>query len=476
MISIVGLGVECGDWYERAAAEIASGKRVLVKTERIAAAEVVRAMCAQCEFLDYIYEKSRSFDSLHKNLAAAVAAAAKEGDVVYCIPGCVAEDISAQILLKRYRNARVLDGISKSEHAFLAAGVLNCNRVAVSAYDLERYRRAVLPLAVYDLDCDLVAGDVKLKLCDMLGDETPCFLVARGQVKKIKLYEADRQKEYDETTVLVIDEIPLLQKTRFDFCDLVDILRRLRAPDGCPWDRAQTHESIRQNMVEEAYELVDAIDCKDDEKITEEAGDVLMQAAFHAELGEDRGAFTCNDVTSGVCKKLIFRHSHIFGGDSAANADDALTVWERNKRTEKNQKTTGDSVADVPKVFPALMRAQKVGKRAAKAGYDFKDVYEAAQKIGEELYELMDAVRDEEKEHIAEETGDLLFAVVNVGRLVGVDCETSLKESTEKFVRRFLKTEALILADGKQMQTLSPDELWRYYERAKEELYDDQTR
>ena len=274
----------------------------------------------------------------------------------------------------------------------------------------------------------------------------------------------------------MIDEIPLLQKTRFDFCDLVDILRRLRAPDGCPWDRAQTHESIRQNMVEEAYELVDAIDCKDDEKITEEAGDVLMQAAFHAELGEDRGAFTCNDVTSGVCKKLIFRHSHIFGGDSAANADDALTVWERNKRTEKNQKTTGDSVADVPKVFPALMRAQKVGKRAAKAGYDFKDVYEAAQKIGEELYELMDAVRDEEKEHIAEETGDLLFAVVNVGRLVGVDCETSLKESTEKFVRRFLKTEALILADGKQMQTLSPDELWRYYERAKEELYDDQTR
>ena len=310
----------------------------------------------------------------------------------------------------------------------------------------------------------------------MLGDETPCFFVKNGKVKKIKLYELDRQKEYDETTALVVDDTPLLKKKRFDFYDLCEVMRRLRAPGGCPWDRAQTHESIRKNMVEEAYELVDAIDSKDDGKIVEEAGDVLMQAVFHAQLGEDRGAFDCADVTSGVCEKLIFRHSHIFGGDNAKNADDALSVWERNKRAEKGQKTTGDSVADVPAGFPALLRAQKVGKRASKAGYDFKDIEEAAEKIGEELSELLQAVKEGDAAHISEETGDLLFSAVNVGRLAGADCEESLRESTKKFVARFLKTESLILQDGKEMQNLAPEELWAYYERAKEQIDADPSR
>ena len=169
-----------------------------------------------------------------------------------------------------------------------------------------------------------------------------------------------------------------------------------------------------------------------------------------------------------MCDKLIFRHSHIFGTDNASDADGALSVWENNKKKEKGQKTASDSVLDVPKVFPALIRAQKVGKRAAKSGYDFKDFYDATTKIPEELSEVISAYKSGNEKEIYEEIGDLLFSVVNVGRLAGVDCEESLTESTEKFVRRFLITEKLVLADNKKMEELSYNEIWEYYEKAKE--------
>ena len=433
----------------------------------------MRALGVPFETLDYIYGKSRNFDTLAKNLAAAVSDAAKGANVAYCVDGCAAEDVSARLVAKKHKGARVLSGVSKSSRAFAAANL--AAGAAVSAYDMQSYSRAVLPLCVYDVDCDLIAGDVKLKLCDMFGDEADAFFVSEKGAKKIKLFEADRQNDYGAFSAIVLGDIPLLEKKRFDYQDLLDLMRLLRAPGGCPWDRAQTHESIRANMIEEAYELVDAIDLKDDEKISEETGDVLMQGAFHSVLGEERGAFTAADVLSGVCGKLIFRHSHIFGTDKAEGESGALSVWEKNKQKEKGQKTAGDSVRDVPKAFPAVMRAQKAGKRAAKYGYDFKDADEAAAKVGEELSELMEALASGEQSRIREEAGDLLFSAVNVGRLAGADCETALRESTDKFIARFLKTEELILADGKKMEELSSDELWEYYARAKK-CDDDQAR
>ena len=220
-------------------------------------------------------------------------------------------------------------------------------------------------------------------------------------------------------------------------------------------------------MIEEAYELVDAIDAKDDSKICEETGDVLMQGAFHSVLGQERGAFTPDDVLSDVCRKLIFRHSHIFGKDRAEGEAGALSVWEKNKAAEKGQKSPSDTVKDVPKVFPAVMRAQKAAKRAAKFGYDFKDAAEASEKVKEELSELLAAAAEGDGAHIAEEAGDLLFAAANVGRLAGADCEQALQQSTDKFIARFCRTDALIAAEGKRMQDLPAAELWAYYERAK---------
>lgn len=468
MITVIGLGCEPSDLPRGAAEVLRSGVKVILRTGETPAAEGVRALGVCFETLDYIYEASRNFDTLNKKLAAAVLSAAKEGDVAYCVDGSVTEDVSAQLVLRRAKGAKVFCGASKADRAFAAAKVFSRSRTVRSAYALEG-ERPLLPLAVYDVDCDLIAGDVKLKLCDWFGDEADAFFVEGGKAEKIKLYEADRRKKYDSTCAVVIGEIPLLKRTRFDFSDLVEILRLLRAPDGCPWDRVQTHESICKNMIEEAYELVDAVESGDDSKICEEAGDVLMQGAFHAVLAEERGVFTPEDVLSDVCRKLIFRHSHIFGKDKAESADGALSVWEKNKTVEKGQKTASDTVRDVPKVFPAAMRAQKAAKRAAKYGYDFKDVSEAAQKVKEELSELLEAIAEGKEAHISEETGDLLFSAVNVGRLAGADCEESLQKSTQKFIDRFCATESLILADGKDMKKLSADELWAYYEKAKKE-------
>lgn len=195
-----------------------------------------------------------------------------------------------------------------------------------------------------------------------------------------------------------------------------------------------------------------------------------MQAVFHAVLKEETGAFNLNDVITGVCHKLISRHTHVFGKDSADNENGALSVWEKNKMVEKHQNTYADSVNDVPKCFPAAMRAQKVGKRASKAGMDFIDVKSAEVRLQEELKEFFEAYQSGNKEKTEKELGDVLFSAVNVGRKAGCDCEKALKESVDRFSKRFEKAEALALADGKIVTDLSESEWDEYYKKAKAEL------
>ena len=222
--------------------------------------------------------------------------------------------------------------------------------------------------------------------------------------------------------------------------------------------------------MEEAYELVDAIDTGDDEKIMEETGDILLQAVFHAVMKAETGAFDLTDVLTGLCVKLITRHTHVFGGDKAENESGALSVWEKNKMTEKHQETFADSVNDVPKCFPAAMRAQKIGKRAAKAGMDFASAKDAANRLNEELAEFFEVYKRGDKAETEKELGDVLFAAVNVGRKAGCDCEKALKESAERFAKRFTLAEKYALQDGKTVTKLSESEWDGYYQKAKGEL------
>ena len=476
MITVIGLGVEKGDLTKRgeevikAAAQ--SGRPILVRTAHTASYQTVTELGVPHTCLDKVYERSRNFATLAKNLAKAVAEQGE--DAVYLVDGAATEDNSVKALLKRTRGKmEIIDGVSKTTAMVRAAGFTGCSYTAVSAYELAEKAEAgnlALPLVVYDVDDRGFAGDVKLILGYLYGEETQVRFIQKGKAKKVSLFELDRQKQYDYTTAVAIEETELLQKQRFNIDDLREIVVRLRKPNGCPWDRVQTSESIKMSAVEEAYELVDAIDQGDDEKILEETGDLLLQVVFHAVMKAETGAFDLADVTTGICEKLITRHTHVFGEDKATDGASALSVWEKNKMTEKHQMTFADSVNDVPKCFPAAMRAQKVGKRAAKAGMDFATAEAAAVRLQEELEEFFSAYKSGDAIAAEKELGDVLFAVVNVGRKAGCDCEKALKESAERFAARFTKAEALALADGKIVTELSEEEWDGYYRKAKSQL------
>ena len=242
----------------------------------------------------------------------------------------------------------------------------------------------------------------------------------------------------------------------------VDDLRRLvavlRHPGGCPWDREQTHESIRRNFIEEAYEVAEAIDEKSPAHLKEELGDVLLQVLFHASIEEDAGRFDLDDVADGICKKLIFRHPHVFGGAAESN-------WEELKRQEKGQTTYTATLQSVARSLPGLWRAEKLQTKAAKAGFEWPDVQGAMDKLAEELDELRTAVRD--KSNVEEELGDLLFAAVKVGRFFQIDPEDALAGTCEKFIRRFAGVEAAAAAQGQDMRDLTVDQLMVLWNREK---------
>ena len=476
MITVVGLGVEQGDLTERGKNAILqavkNGDKIAVRTAKTRSYASVLALGVKHVCLDSVYQNSRNFATLSKNLAKAVCDLGE--NTVYLVDGAATEDNSVKALFKRLRGKIcVIDGVSRVTSLALSAKFKGCSYTAVSAYEaLERAAKGALslPLIVYDLDDRALAGDVKLALGDLFGEETKAQYICGGKTKKIALFELDRQKAYDYSSAVAIEECDLLQKTRFNAEDLKEIVVRLRKPDGCPWDKVQTSDSIKMSAVEEAYELVDAIDADDDEKILEETGDILLQAVFHAVLKEETGAFNLTDVFTGICNKLISRHTHVFGKDKADGEDSALSVWEKNKMTEKHQETFADAVNDVPNCFPAAMRAQKVGKRAAKAGMDFADVAAAAKRLEEELAEFFAAYQAGNTAETEKELGDLLFAAVNVGRKAGCDCEKALKESVQRFAARFTLAEKKALADGRTVTDLSEEEWDEYYLAAKEEL------
>lgn len=257
-------------------------------------------------------------------------------------------------------------------------------------------------------------------------------------------------------------------KEHYTIEDLLVIMRLLRSENGCPWDREQTHESIRHNFLEETYEVLDAIDKKDASLLKEELGDVLLQVVFHARMEEEAGRFGFDDVCDGICKKLIVRHPHVFGSVDADTADQVLKNWDEIKKQTKGQKTATDTINDVPRAFPALMRSQKVQHRAARAGFDWDDIGGTIDKLREEVDELSYAIeRDEPAERKQEELGDVLFAAVNVARFLKVDGEETLERACDKFAGRFSKLEQLCAARGIEMKTASVEQLDKLWEEVK---------
>ena len=265
-------------------------------------------------------------------------------------------------------------------------------------------------------------------------------------------------------------------KEHYTLDELLVIMAFLRSDKGCPWDRVHNHDSLRQNLLEEAYETIDAIDSGSSERLCDELGDVLMQIVFHAQMAYEAGAFDFNDVVTAISRKLISRHTHIFGEDRAETPEAVLENWEKNKKREKGLKTQSQVLTDVPRSLPALQRSYKVQQKAAQIGFDWDDAAGPRAKITEELDEIEQSVQASRfavahetmdgaaaNRLVAGEVGDLLFAVVNYARHLHIQPEMALDQSTEKFIRRFASVEELALERGlvlDEMSLSSLDQLW----------------
>lgn len=259
------------------------------------------------------------------------------------------------------------------------------------------------------------------------------------------------------------------EKNKYTLEDLLSIMKTLRAPGGCPWDREQTHESIRMNFIEETYEAVEAIDLADTELLREELGDVLLQIVFHSAMEEEKGTFDFSDVVDGICRKLIVRHPHVFSDVIANTSEEVLRNWDTIKMRTKEQKTQTEAMMSVSRALPALMRSAKVQKKAAKVGFDWPDVNGALEKVAEELEELRRAINAHDGESSQEELGDLLFSAVNVSRFLKVDAEEALTRASDKFIGRFEKVERLAKERQIDMQQAALSELDSLWDEVKKE-------
>jgi len=256
-------------------------------------------------------------------------------------------------------------------------------------------------------------------------------------------------------------------KDKYDISDLISIVKVLRSPGGCPWDRKQTHSSIKKNFIEETYEVIEAINKDNPEMLKEELGDILLQVALHAEMEDEKGSFSFNDVANDIVKKLVIRHPHVFGDVVANNEEEALTSWDSAKAQSKGTKLQSESMASVPRELPALMRAQKIQQKAAKVGFDWDDSKGAFDKLEEEINELKIALTQGSEAEIEEEFGDVLFSCVNISRFLKLDSEEALTGATDKFLERFKRVEALAKEQNIDMKSSSIDVLDALWDEAK---------
>lgn len=259
-------------------------------------------------------------------------------------------------------------------------------------------------------------------------------------------------------------------KEKYTYEDLLEIMRILRCPEGCVWDCEQDHKSIRRSFIEETYEAVEAIDNDDPVLLQEELGDVLLQVVFHAQIEAEAGRFTMDDVADGICKKMIYRHPHVFGSVEVKNSDEVLTNWDALKQKEKHQKSTTETLESVARSLPGLIRAEKVQHKAAKVGFDWDEVSGALDKVREETAEVACAIDGDGDP--SEELGDLLFAVVNVARFLKTDPEDAINRTTDKFIRRFAQVEQAAKDAGRSLSEMSLAEMDALWDAAKQKEHE----
>ncbi len=451
--------------------------QLVLRTERHGVAEYLQDEGVAFDTLDALYADSEDFDTLCVSAAQALIGRLAQGDLCYAVSDPSADATVAALLAALPEGVPIIVLPGVTLDAALRDGALAYRRSAAGwrvtdALSLaERTQDPTMPLIITEIDSALLAAEVKLWLLERYPPDTTVYFAAPQQAADcalvpLPLADLDRQRAYDHTAALWVPVVDYRRRDRFGFEDLVRIMGVLRGPGGCPWDREQTHETLRPYLIEEAYEAVDAIDSGDPFALADELGDVLLQVVFHAEVARQHAAFDIADVTTAICHKMITRHAHIFGDVHCATAQDVLVSWDKIKQKERGQTTQGEVLRAVPKYLPALMRAAKVQKKAATVGFDWDRAQDALVKVYEEADELRAEL--EKGANPDEEAGDLLFAAVNALRLAGVQPELALSAAIEKFIARFAKMEEAILAEGGDLSRMTLPEMDVYWAKIKQ--------
>ena len=431
------------------------------------------------ESFDNVYESHDQFEAVYEEIAETLIQKAMNQDIIYSVPGhpLIAER-TVQILLsegeKKGIDVQIKGGQSFLDAMFTSIKVdpvegfqfLDGTDLALRDVNINQH---LIISQVYDA---FIASEVKLTLMEKYPDDHEVYLVTGAgmsseQVAKMPLYELDRAMQLSNLTSAYIPPIQSEQDQYKEFWKLREIIDKLRSPEGCPWDREQTHESLRTYLIEEAYELIDAINEGDIDHIIEELGDVLLQVMLHSRIGEDEGYFSIEDVIQSIAEKMVRRHPHVFGDESVDSASDVEKTWQKVKKEEKPDSL--EDVLDVSTYIPNLLQAKEIQKQASKFGFDWNDVSPAWEKVLEEIEEFKKEwnIDEPDTSRVESEFGDVLFSLVNVARLLKINPEQALHRTNQKFRQRFLFVSEQVRESGKTWTEFTLSELDRFWDEAK---------
>ncbi|WP_026889660.1 nucleoside triphosphate pyrophosphohydrolase [Clostridium beijerinckii] len=480
MIKIVGLGPGSKDALTIGTInELEESKHIFLRTEKHPTVDYLKEKNIVFDTYDNIYDSIDSFDEVYLNIAKDLISKHKNmNDLIYAVPGhplvaeksvfnlielCKENDIEYKVIPA----VSFIDAMIESLKIDPIEGLKVIDSFDISNQILDK-RIGTIVTQVYN---QLIASEVKLRLLECYNDETEIYYVraagiyGQESIRKIPLFELDMQEDIDYLTSIYI---PKDLKNKKDFNDFLDIIEVLRGEGGCPWDREQTHKSLKKALIEESYEVIDAIDQEDDDSLIEELGDVLLQVVFHASIGKEDGYFDIGDVIEGICNKMISRHPHVFKDDDGLNSsEDVIIKWDELKKKEKGYNSVVEEMRGITKGLPALLRAHKIQEKAKKVGFDFENIDFAVSKVKEELKEVIDVYNTENVEKIQEEVGDLIFSCVNVARFLKVDEEIALNYTIDKFIKRFQYIEKVAKDKNIELTNMTLDEMNELWEISK---------
>jgi tetrapyrrole methylase family protein / MazG family protein len=481
-IHIVGLGPgNYRDMTVGARELLRSPYPIYLRTEIHPVVVELRRQGVTFQTFDHIYDQAENFEQVYETIAESILQAGQIGDVVYAVPGhpLVAEQSVTNILAAaatRGLEVAIVPAVSFLDVLFSVLKIDPIHGLTViDGLQLDKQQiDTTVPVVVTQVYNPMVAADVKLTLMDYYPDEYEIVVVRSAGIPEhekvawIPLFELDRLAWVDHLTSIYIPAGEPINKNRnYDLTSLVEVMETLRSPGGCPWDIEQTHPSLKRYIVEEVYEVLEAIDMHDMDKLCDELGDLLLQIVFHARIAEEIGDFTVQDVINGVTEKMLRRHPHVFGDGSADTSDEVMVNWEKIKHTEKAAQHRESRIDGVPVGLPALIRAFKLQTKAAKVGFDWERIEDVWEKVIEETQEFKVASENQDTDEMEGEMGDLLFAVVNVARFAGIEPETALHRTNNKFLKRFQVMEKILENKGKTMEKLSLEVLDTAWNEAK---------